>query len=69
MLGIFPLLSRINSPVIPLLIPCYGRKSSPVRAEFIAGSLRGERGFSAVCHPVRLPDASRRAPVGYVVAV
>ena len=71
--GIFPLLSRINSPVIPLLIPllflCYGRTSSPVRAEFIACPLGGERGFSAVCQPVRLRDASRRAPIGYAVAV
>jgi hypothetical protein len=29
------------SPVNPLLIRCYERTSSPVRAEFIAGSLAG----------------------------
>jgi hypothetical protein len=71
--GIFPLLSRINSAVIPLLIPllfrCYGRTSSAVRAEFIAGSLGGERGFSAVWRPVRLPDVSQRAPISYAAAV
>src|SRR5271170_1214278 len=48
---IIPPLSRINSPVIPLLIPCYGRTSSAVRAQFMAGSHGGEHGFSAVSHP------------------
>src|SRR5271163_1476626 len=47
--------SRNYSPDIPLLIPllfrCYGPTSSAVRAEFIAGPLRGERGFSAVPLP------------------
>src|SRR5271155_5639523 len=48
---IIPPLSRINSPVIPLLIPCYGRTSSAVRAQFLAGSHGGEHSFSAVSHP------------------
>ena len=42
---LIPLLSRINSAVNPLLIRCYGGRVSPVRAEFIAGSRRGERGL------------------------
>ena len=37
--------------VIPLLFPCYGGRSSPVRVEFNACSLAGERGFSAISHP------------------
>jgi hypothetical protein len=48
----FPLLSRIYSPVNPLLIRCYERTSSPVRAEFIAGSLAGNvvsQLFAAPC--------------------
>ena len=36
---------------IPLLIRCYEGTSSPVWAQFIAGSLAGERGFSDVSHP------------------
>jgi hypothetical protein len=35
----------------------------------MACSLGGERGFSTISHPVRLPDASRQAPIGYAVAV
>jgi hypothetical protein len=35
---------------IPLLFPCYGGRSSPVRVEFNACSLAGERGFSAISH-------------------
>ena len=41
---------RIYSPVFPLLFPCYGGRSSPVRVEFNACSLAGERGFSAISH-------------------
>jgi hypothetical protein len=50
---IFSPLSRIYySPVNPLLIRCYERTSSPVRAEFIAGSLAGNvvsQLFAAPC--------------------
>ena len=48
---LIPLLSRINSAVNPLLIRCYGGRVSPVRAEFIAGSRRGERSFAAISLP------------------
>ena len=48
---LIPLLSRINSAVNPLLIRCYGGRVSPVRAEFIAGSRGGERGFAAISLP------------------
>ena len=44
-------LSRIHSAVNPLLIRCYGGRVSPVRAEFIAGSRRGERGFATISLP------------------
>ena len=40
--------SRINSAVNPR---CYGGRVSPVRAEFIAGSRRGERGFATISLP------------------
>jgi hypothetical protein len=55
--------SAVNSPVNPLLIRCYGRTSSPVRAEFIAGSFGGERGFSAVSLPrgFRMHRGERRS--------
>src|ERR1700677_2142198 len=43
--------SRIHSAVNPLLIRCYGGRVSPVRAEFIAGSRRGERGFATISLP------------------
>jgi hypothetical protein len=42
---------RIYSAVFPLLFPCYGGRSSPVRVEFNACSLAGQRGFSAISHP------------------
>ena len=48
---LIPLSSRINSAVNPLLIRCYGGRVSPVRAEFIAGSRRGERGFATISLP------------------
>jgi hypothetical protein len=48
---VIPLLFPCYSPVIPLLFPCYGGRSSPVRVEFNACSLAGERGFSAISHP------------------
>ena len=48
---LIPLLSRINSAVNPLLIRCYGGRVSPVRAEFIADSRRGERGFATISLP------------------
>ena len=52
---LIPLLSRINSAVNPLLNPllirCYGGRVFPVRAEFIAGSRGGERGFAAISLP------------------
>jgi len=59
----FAVKSAVNSPVNPLLIRCYGRTSSPVRAEFIAGSLGGERGFSAVSLPrgFRMRRGERRS--------
>jgi len=43
--------SPVNPLLIPLPIPCYDRTSSPVPAEFIAGSLGRERGFAAVSLP------------------
>jgi hypothetical protein len=49
--GILSNLFPCYSPVIPLLFPCYGGRSSPVRVEFNACSLAGERGFSAISHP------------------
>ena len=61
--GIFPLLCRNYSPVIPLLFRCYGRTSSAVRAEFVAGSRGGDRGFSAVSLPrgFRMRRGERRS--------
>ena len=46
------------------LFPCYGRTSFPVRAEFMACSLGGERGFPAIFLPRGFGSLLRGAPIG-----
>jgi hypothetical protein len=47
-----------------LQLPCYRGRVFPANPEFMACSRGGGRGSSVVCHPVGLPDVSRRALIG-----